>query len=117
LALGLAGVGLYGVVAYTTRQRTREFGIRLALGAGRRQLSWLVVRQGMVLVGIGLAIGLAGAFALGRALSGLIHEIRPGDFQIHLFTAVILGLVALTACWLPARRAAKIDPMRALRHE
>ena len=117
LALVLAGVGLYGVVAYTTRQRTREFGIRLALGAERRQLIWLVLRQGMVLVGIGLAIGLGGAFALGRALSGLIYEVQPGDFRVHILTAVILALVALAACWLPARRAAKIDPMTALRYE
>jgi putative ABC transport system permease protein len=117
LALLLAAVGLYGVVAYTTRQRTREFGIRLALGAHRRQLIWLVLRHGMTLVGIGLAIGLGGAFALGRALSGLLHEIHPEDFRIHLLTAVILALVALAACWLPARRVAKIDPMTALRYE
>jgi predicted permease len=117
LALLLAGVGLYGVVAYTTRQRTREFGIRLALGAERRQLIWLVLRQGMVLVGIGLAIGLAGAFALGHAFSGLIHEVQPGDFRIHILTPIILALVALAACWLPARRAAKIEPMTALRYE
>jgi putative ABC transport system permease protein len=117
LALVLAGVGLYSVVAYTTRQRTREFGIRLALGANRRQLIWLVLRHGMTLVGIGLALGLGGALALGRALSGLLHEIHPEDFRIHILTAVILALVALAACWLPARRAAKIDPMTALRYE
>jgi putative ABC transport system permease protein len=117
LALVLAGVGLYGVVAYTTRQRTREFGIRLALGADRRQLIWLVLRHGMALVGIGLAIGLGSAFALGHALSRLIYEVHPGDFRIHLLTAAILALVALVACWLPARRAAKTDPMTALRYE
>jgi putative ABC transport system permease protein len=117
LALVLAGIGLYGVVAYTTRQRTREFGIRLALGAHRRQLIWLVLRHGMVLVGIGLAIGLGSAFALGHVLSGLIHEVHPEDFRIHILTAVILALVALAACWLPARRVAKIDPMTALRYE
>jgi putative ABC transport system permease protein len=117
VALVLAGVGLYGVVAYTTRQRTREFGIRLALGAERKQLIWLVLRHGMALVAIGLGIGLCSAFALGRALSGLMHEVHPGDFRIHILTAGILALVALAACWLPARRAAKTDPMTALRYE
>jgi predicted permease len=117
LALALAGVGLYGMVAYTTRQRTREFGIRLALGAGRRQLIWLVLRQGMTLVGIGLALGLGGALVIQHPLSGMIHEIHPGDFRIHIITAIVLALVALAACWLPAKRAAKTDPVTALRYE
>ena len=85
-----------------------------ALGAERRQLIWLVLRQGMALVGIGLAIGLGGAFALGRALSRLIYEAQPGDFRVHIITAIILALVALAACWLPARRAARAYPQRAV---
>ncbi len=117
LALGLAGIGLYGVVAYTTVQRTREFGIRLALGASRRNLVWLVLRQGMGLAGIGLAIGLASACALGRVLASLMAGIHAGDFRPHLLAGLILAVVALAACWLPARRAAKVNPMEALRCE
>ncbi|HLX68308.1 MAG TPA: ABC transporter permease, partial [Verrucomicrobiae bacterium] len=117
LALGLAGVGLYGVVAYTTRQRTREFGIRLALGARRNQLVWLVLRQGMRMVAIGLVVGLAGACALGPVLSGFIHEVQPRDLRVICSAALILAAVALLACLFPARRATRIDPMTALRDE
>ncbi len=117
LALGLAGIGLYGVVAYTTRQRTQEFGIRLALGAGRGHLAWLVLRQGLGLAGVGLAIGLIGAYAFSRVLSGFMSEIQPGDFRNPLFAALILGAVALAACCPPARRAAKVNPTEALRYE
>ena len=117
LALGLSGVGLYGVIAYITRQRTREFGIRLALGARRRQLVWLVLRQGMKMAGIGLVIGLTGACALGQVLSGLIHEVHPRDLWVHCLTALILTAVALLACFIPARRATQIDPMTTLRDE
>lgn len=117
LALGLAGIGLYGVVAYTTSQRTREFGIRLALGASHRQLIWLVLRNGMGMVAIGLTIGLLGGYAFGRLLSSLMPDIHPDDLRTYLFAALILAVVALAACWLPARRAAKIDPMTALRCE
>lgn len=117
LALGLAGVGLYGVVAYTTRQRTREFGIRLALGARRNQLVWLVLRQGMKMVAIGLVVGLAGACALGPVLSGFIHEVQPRDLRVICSAALILAAVALLACLFPARRATRIDPMTALRDE
>lgn len=117
LALGLAGVGLYGVVAYTTRQRTREFGIRLALGAHRKQLVWLVLRQGMKMVAIGLAIGLAGACALGPVLSGFIHEVQPRDIWVFCSAALILAAVALLACLIPAQRATRIDPITALRYQ
>ncbi len=117
LALGLAGIGLYGVISYTTSQRTREFGIRLALGANHRQLTWLVLRHGMGVVAIGLTIGLLGGYAFGRLLSGLMPDLHPEDMRTHLFAALILAVVALVACWLPARRAAKIDPVTALRYE
>ena len=117
LALGLAGIGLYGVVAYTTRQRTREFGIRLALGARYDQVVWLVLRQGMKMVAAGLIIGLAGACALGPALSGFIHEIQPWDLWVDCSVALIIAAVAMLACFIPARRATRIDPMTALREE
>lgn len=117
LALGLAGIGLYGVVAYNTRQRTREFGIRLALGANHRQLIWLVLRNGMGMVAVGLTIGLLGGYAFGRLLSSLMPDIHPEDLRTHLFAALILAAVALIACFIPARRATKIDPTTALRYE
>jgi putative ABC transport system permease protein len=75
------------------------------------------LRQGMTLVGIGLALGLGGALVIQHPLSGMIHEIHPGDFRIHIITAIVLALVALAACWLPAKRAAKTDPVTALRYE
>jgi ABC-type antimicrobial peptide transport system permease subunit len=117
LALLLAAIGIYGVLSYLVTQRTREIGIRMSLGASRSRVLGLVLKQGMRLAGIGFAIGLVGALAAGRLLSSLLHEVRPSDPLIILLTAVCLGAVALIACYLPARRAAHVDPMVALRHE
>jgi putative ABC transport system permease protein len=116
-ALALAAVGLYGVIAYTVVQRTREMGIRVALGANRHDIVMLVLRQGMTLVTIGLGIGLAGAFGLAPLLSSLLYDIKPIDPLSFTVVSLVLLLVALLASWLPARRAAKVDPMVALRAE
>ena len=117
LALLLAAVGIYGVLSYLVTQRTREIGIRMSLGASRTNVLSLVLRHGMRLAGLGFAAGLVAALVAGRLLSGLLHEVHPGDPFVMMTTAVSLAAVALAACYLPARRAAKVDPMVALRHE
>ena len=117
LALVLAAVGVYGVLAYTTRQRTRELGIRIALGAEPRQVFGLVLRQGAVLAALGIVIGLAASFALTRALSSLLFGVTATDPLTFAAVSTLLLLVALLACYLPARRAMRVDPMVALRYE
>jgi predicted permease len=117
LALVLAAVGIYGVIAYTTRQRTREIGIRMALGAQRAQVLRLVLNQGLRLTFIGLALGLALALALTRFLGSLLFGVAPTDALTFAGVAVLLSLVALAACFLPARRATRVDPMVVLRYE
>jgi len=117
LALLLAAVGIYGVLSYLVTQRTREIGIRMSLGASRGRVLSLVLREGMRLAGIGFILGLIAALAAGRLISSLLHQVRPSDPAIIVLTALCLGAVALLACYLPARRAAQVDPMVALRHE
>jgi predicted permease len=117
LALLLSGIGLYGLIAYGVTQRTREFGIRLALGASRGDVLRLVCREGAVLAGVGLLIGLVGAFATARFLEGLIYQVSTYDPIVFITVAMLLALVALAATLLPARRATKVDPMVALRTE
>jgi putative ABC transport system permease protein len=117
LALCLASVGLYGVMGLAVTQRTRELGIRLALGASRGDVLRLVLGQGAVLVGIGLSAGLLGAFVASRALGSVLYDVAPLD-PIALISALLtLSLVALIACFLPARRASLVDPIEALRME
>ncbi len=117
LALFLAGIGIYGVMAYSVTQRTREIGIRLALGASSRSiLSWLL-RQGMRLTLIGTAVGLLGALALTRLLRGLLFGIAPTDVITYAGLTLLLAAVALLACYIPAWRATRVDPLVALRNE
>ena len=116
-ALLLSALGLYGVLAYMVTQRTREIGIRMALGAQRRAVLGLVIGQGMRLACIGVALGLLGAFVLTRVLQRLLYEINPTDPLTFITVSFVLATVALLACWRPARRAAKLDPMEALREE
>jgi hypothetical protein len=117
LALLLAGVGLYGVVSYSVSQRTREIGIRVALGATSRSVVRMTMQQGATLAGAGLVIGLAAALALTRLLQSLLFETSPHDPGVYAVVAAGLLGVAVLACWLPARRAAKVDPVIALRAE
>jgi putative ABC transport system permease protein len=116
-ALLLAAIGLYGVIAYAVQQRTREIGIRMALGATRRDVVSLVLRQGIKLAGIGVVVGIAAALGLTRVLTKLLYEVKPIDLPIFTGVSLVLLAVALLASWLPARRAAKVDPMVALRYE
>ena len=117
LALILAAVGVYGVLAYTTRQRTHELGIRIALGAEPRDVFGLVLRQGAILAVSGVFIGLAACFALTRALSSQLFGVSPTDPLTFAAVAILLMLVALLACYLPARRAMRTDPLTALRYQ
>ncbi|HEX5085971.1 MAG TPA: ABC transporter permease [Blastocatellia bacterium] len=116
-ALALAVIGLYGVMAYAVTLRTHEIGIRLALGARRADVLWLVLRHGMRLTILGLAVGLAGAFALTGVLRNHLYETGPTDSTTFATVSLLLVFVALLACLIPARRATKVDPMAALRHD
>ncbi len=117
VGLLLAGVGVYAILAHSVAVREREIGIRMALGAAGSGVVRMVLCQGMTLVGIGIGLGLAGTWALARFLRGMLYSVSPMDPPALAAGALVLGLIALVACYLPARRAARIDPMVALRYE
>jgi ABC-type antimicrobial peptide transport system permease subunit len=117
LATLLTALGLYGVLTFSVARRTREIGIRVALGAQRRDVFQLIMIRGVILVGVGVAIGLGASFALSRVISTLLFGVTPNNVTTLAGVSVGLIAVALLACYIPARRATKVDPMVALRYE
>jgi ABC-type antimicrobial peptide transport system permease subunit len=117
VALLLSAVGIYGMLAYQVTQRRREIGIRLALGSDRRGIFRLVLREAAIVMGVGLAFGLGGTVALGRAIESQLYGIRPLDPAVLALGCAALGVVALAASAVPARRATRIDPVTALAQE
>jgi len=117
IALLLAAVGIYGMLSYSVQQRSQEIGIRMALGAHGKDVLRMVVKEGMTLAGLGIIIGIAGALALSRLLTALLFGIKPNDPGTFAAIGVALALVALLACWIPARRATRVDPLVVLRYE
>jgi predicted permease len=117
VALALAAVGIYGVVGFSVSQRTREIGLRVALGARKTDVLGLILKQGLLLAGIGGALGMLGAAATTRLLGSLLYQVQPTDPASFALGALVMGTVALLACYFPARRAAKVDPVVALRSD
>jgi putative ABC transport system permease protein len=116
VALGLAIVGIVGVVSYLAAQRTREIGVRIALGAERREIVALVMRDGIRPIAIGLAAGILGAIVVTRSIESMLFDVKPADPLTFAAVVLLLGLVAMVACLLPARKAARLSPIVAL-HE
>ena len=117
ITLMLAMIGVFGVINYSVAQRTHEIGIRLALGAQRRDVFKLVVGQGLVLALVGVIVGTVGAVAVTRLIEGMLYGVSPTDVTTFIAVSLIVTLVAFLACYLPARRATRVDPLVALRYE
>ncbi len=117
LALALAIIGMYGVMAYAVTQRTQEIGVRMALGARRATILWMISRQGLAIVGVGLALGVGLAASVGGLVAEFLVGVGPTDPLTYVAVSALLTLTALAACYVPARRAARVDPMIALRAE
>jgi ABC-type antimicrobial peptide transport system permease subunit len=117
VALLLGTIGIYGVISYVVSQRTRELGVRIALGAGGRKVVRMVLKQGLALAGVGAVIGLGSAYGLTRLMTALLYGVSPTDPMTYGVVVVVLVGIALLASYLPARRAASVDPMEALRAE
>jgi ABC-type antimicrobial peptide transport system permease subunit len=117
VALVLAAIGIYGVMSYSVTARTQEIGVRLAIGAQRRDVVWLVLRQVIWLSATGLAMGVGLILAAGRVLQQLLYGVRPADPLTIAGVAMLLGAVAIAAAWAPAFRASRVDPIEALRYE
>ena len=117
LALTLACIGIYGIMAYVVARRTSEIGIRMAMGAQNRQVLVMILRETILLAGIGIVIGVFAAIGLTRYLENMLYGLRPFDPLTYSAAVLVMLAVVLTAGWLPARRASRLDPMVALRHE
>jgi putative ABC transport system permease protein len=117
LALVLASIGIYGVMSYSVVERTREIGIRMAMGAQPEDVLKLILKQGAALIACGLALGIVAAYGLTRLISSFLFRVNANDSATFVGISLLLGIVALIACFIPARRATKIDPMISLRYE
>jgi ABC-type antimicrobial peptide transport system permease subunit len=117
LALALACIGLYGVMTYNVLRRTNEIGIRLALGAQTGRVMWMVLKESLLLLGIGVVLGLGATLAAGRAIRSMLFELSPSDPLTLAGSVVVIAVVVMLAAWFPARRATRVDPMVALRYE
>lgn len=117
IGLALAAIGIFGMMSYAVTQRIHEIGIRRALGAQNRDVLKLVMRQGVVIVAVGLSVGLLGALAVTRLLAGLLYGVSPTDPLTLIGVSFLLASATLLACYLPARKATRVDPLVALRHE
>jgi ABC-type antimicrobial peptide transport system permease subunit len=117
ITLLLASIGIYGLLAYSVSRRTNEMGIRLALGAGRQQLLWMVLRESLTLVVIGIVIGVPAALAAATLIKKTLYGVQSNDFGTLIAAILTLSLIAALATWIPARRASRVDPLAALRYE
>jgi len=116
-ALLLAAIGIYGLMAYSVQQRTQEIGIRMAVGAEGSTVRGMVVKQGMVLVAVGMVVGLVAAYFLANVLASVLYDVEPRDVAVFVSVTVVLSLIGLAAVAIPARRASRVDPLEALRYE